>query len=248
MDLGAAICTPKQPACVLCPLAADCIARARGEQERFPVKAAKAERPTRFGAAFVAVRGDGAVLLRQRPDKGLLGGMSEVPGRTGRAGRPTRRIASAPFAADWQRHARAGRPRLHPFPAGAHRLSRDGRRRCRARRALVVAAGRASRRGAAERHEKGDRSRRCPARRRPDAAERTPHDRNPPHRLRHRQGPDPLGPGDSLSPADPRRDGAGALSSPRSARPAWNAEQDRGRSLGRSRGRADRRPPRRMRR
>ncbi len=80
MDLGAAICTPKRPACVLCPLGGGCIARARGEAERYPVKAEKAERPTRYGAAFVAVRRDGAVLLRKRQDSGLLGGMTEVPG------------------------------------------------------------------------------------------------------------------------------------------------------------------------
>lgn len=80
MDLGAAICTPKKPACVLCPLIEACVAHARGEEERYPVKAPKAERPTRYGNAFVAVRSDGAVLLRQRADRGLLGGMTEVPG------------------------------------------------------------------------------------------------------------------------------------------------------------------------
>jgi A/G-specific adenine glycosylase len=80
MDLGAVICTPKKPACALCPLSEDCIARARGEAERYPMKAEKAERPTRYGAAFVAVRRDGAVLLRKRQDSGLLGGMTEVPG------------------------------------------------------------------------------------------------------------------------------------------------------------------------
>ncbi len=80
MDLGAAICTPKRPACSLCPLNGDCVAHARGKEERYPVRAEKAERPTRYGDAFVVVRRDGAVLLRRRPDKGLLGGMAEVPG------------------------------------------------------------------------------------------------------------------------------------------------------------------------
>ena len=80
MDLGAAICTPKRPACSLCPLADGCVAHARGEEERYPVKAERAERPTRYGVAYVALRGDGAVLLRRRADKGLLGGMAEVPG------------------------------------------------------------------------------------------------------------------------------------------------------------------------
>ena len=80
MDLGATICTPRRPACAICPLSALCGARASGEQERFPVRGAKAERPRRFGAIFYARRADGCVLVRTRPPKGLLGGMSEFPG------------------------------------------------------------------------------------------------------------------------------------------------------------------------
>jgi A/G-specific adenine glycosylase len=80
MDLGAAICTPRRPACSLCPLAEGCAAHAAGEEERYPRRAEKAERPTRYGAAFVLLRSDGAILLRRRPDSGLLGGMAEVPG------------------------------------------------------------------------------------------------------------------------------------------------------------------------
>jgi A/G-specific adenine glycosylase len=79
MDLGATICTPKRPACPLCPWTEDCAARARAEPERFPVKAPKREGRFRRGAAFVAVRADGSVLARTRPLKGLLGGMTEVP-------------------------------------------------------------------------------------------------------------------------------------------------------------------------
>ncbi len=79
MDLGAAICTPKRPACSLCPLSEPCTARMRGEQERFPVRSEKTERPTRRGVAYVAVREDGAALLRTRPRRGLLGGMAEAP-------------------------------------------------------------------------------------------------------------------------------------------------------------------------
>jgi A/G-specific adenine glycosylase len=79
MDLGAAICTPKKPACALCPLNEDCLARARGNQETFPRKAAKKTGTLRRGAAFVVTRGE-ELLVRSRPDKGLLGGMTEVPG------------------------------------------------------------------------------------------------------------------------------------------------------------------------
>jgi A/G-specific adenine glycosylase len=99
MDLGAAICTPKKPACVLCPIADDCKARAEGRQEDYPVRGNKAERPTRRGAAFIAVRHDGAVLLRTRADDGLLGGMTEVPGSAWGSTPATQ--ADAPFPADW---------------------------------------------------------------------------------------------------------------------------------------------------
>ncbi|HZD92389.1 MAG TPA: A/G-specific adenine glycosylase [Pseudolabrys sp.] len=80
MDLGASLCSPKKPACGLCPWMAACVARAQGTQETFPRKAPKREGRLRRGAAFVALRADGGVLLRQRPDKGLLAKMTEVPG------------------------------------------------------------------------------------------------------------------------------------------------------------------------
>ncbi|MBZ8133352.1 A/G-specific adenine glycosylase [Afifella sp. IM 167] len=92
MDLGATICTPKRPACALCPLDAICAARARGEQGAFPVKAKKRARAKKFAAAFVALRPagrgpagsgpaarNGQILLSRRPPKGLLGGMAEIP-------------------------------------------------------------------------------------------------------------------------------------------------------------------------
>ncbi|MEM8876772.1 MAG: A/G-specific adenine glycosylase [Pseudomonadota bacterium] len=80
MDLGATICTPKTPACVLCPLTTDCKATAAGVAADLPKKLPKKPKPVRRGAAFCIVRADGAVLLRQRPPEGLLGGMSELPG------------------------------------------------------------------------------------------------------------------------------------------------------------------------
>ncbi len=103
MDLGATICTPRRPACALCPFRGDCRALEGDDPERFPVKAAKKEKPVRLGAAFVAVDLDGNVLLRRRVETGLLGGMTEVPttdwnsrkdGETG--------ISAAPFAAEWK--------------------------------------------------------------------------------------------------------------------------------------------------
>jgi A/G-specific adenine glycosylase len=78
MDLGSSICTPKKPACALCPLNDDCAARGRGDQEMFPRKAPKKTGALRRGAAFVVIRGD-QLLVRTRPEKGLLGGMTEVP-------------------------------------------------------------------------------------------------------------------------------------------------------------------------
>ena len=79
MDLGSSICTPKKPACALCPLNGDCVSRARGDQESYPRKAPKKTGTQRRGAAFVVTRGE-ELLVRSRPEKGLLGGMTEVPG------------------------------------------------------------------------------------------------------------------------------------------------------------------------
>ena len=102
MDLGATICTPRRPACGLCPWAGSCRARLGGSPETFPRRGAKKARPTRQGTVFVVVRADGAVLLRRRPPKGLLGGMSEPPGTewTDRAAPPA--AALPPFPARWR--------------------------------------------------------------------------------------------------------------------------------------------------
>jgi len=85
MDLGSSICTPKKPACALCPLNDDCAAHTRGDQETFPRKAPKKTGALRRGAAFVVTRGD-QLLVQTRPEKGLLGGMTEVPGSDWLAG------------------------------------------------------------------------------------------------------------------------------------------------------------------
>ncbi len=80
MDLGATVCSPAKPRCLLCPLKTYCQAQAMGLAEALPARLPKAERPTRHGAAFHLWRADGAVLLTRRPPKGLLGGMMELPG------------------------------------------------------------------------------------------------------------------------------------------------------------------------
>jgi A/G-specific adenine glycosylase len=103
MDLGATICTPKRPACALCPFNGSCQALSQHDPEHFPVKAAKKTKPVRYGAAFVAVTADGEVLLRRRIETGLLGGMTEVPttGWTARVDGETSADA-APFSAGWE--------------------------------------------------------------------------------------------------------------------------------------------------
>ena len=79
MDLGAGLCTPREPQCAICPWQADCRARALGIAEGLPRRRRRPQRPTRRGVAFWIVRSDGAVLLRRRAERGLLGGMMEVP-------------------------------------------------------------------------------------------------------------------------------------------------------------------------
>ncbi|MFZ2996508.1 A/G-specific adenine glycosylase [Sphingobium sp.] len=79
MDLGATICTPRNPACGICPLREDCDAFATADPAAFPVKAAKKARPHRIGHAWWIERGDGHVWLVRRPDRGLLGGMRALP-------------------------------------------------------------------------------------------------------------------------------------------------------------------------
>ncbi len=102
MDLGATVCTPRSPACTICPILDFCKARALGIAADLPAKAAKAQRPVRRGVAFVVRRSDGAVLLRQRPPKGLLGGMMEVPSSPWEAALDQHAaIAHAPIDAAW---------------------------------------------------------------------------------------------------------------------------------------------------
>lgn len=80
MDLGATICTPRRPACVLCPWRDACLARVRGVQEARPVKLPRKAVPQRRGVAYVGRREDGAWLIETRDAQGMLGGMLGFPG------------------------------------------------------------------------------------------------------------------------------------------------------------------------
>jgi len=105
MDLGATLCTPRNPACDRCPWRDSCEANRLGIAAALPAREAKARRPVRRGVAFWAQRADGAVLLRRRPATGLLGGMMEIPSTPWRA-EPwalDEALAAAPFAARWRK-------------------------------------------------------------------------------------------------------------------------------------------------
>ena len=98
MDLGATICTPRSPACGICPWMTECAARKAGAQAELPRKLPKKQKPTRYGIAYLARRADGAWLLERRPDKGLLGGMLGWPGSDwGEVAQE-----QPPLHADWQ--------------------------------------------------------------------------------------------------------------------------------------------------
>jgi A/G-specific adenine glycosylase len=104
MDLGATICTPRRPSCVLCPWRQSCQALARGIAESLPRKMEKPTRPSRTGIAFWVVDATGAVLLRRRPEKGLLGGMIETPSTDWLSSPPSpeKARAAAPVTAEWR--------------------------------------------------------------------------------------------------------------------------------------------------
>ena len=98
MDLGATICTPKSPACGICPWRTPCAARLAGTAPDLPKKTPKKLKPTRYGFAYVARSTNGDWLMERRPDKGLLGGMLGWPGSEW-GDTP---VATPPFDADWQ--------------------------------------------------------------------------------------------------------------------------------------------------
>ncbi|MBX2855063.1 MAG: A/G-specific adenine glycosylase [Rhodobacteraceae bacterium] len=99
MDLGATVCSPRNPACGVCPWLTPCQARRSGIAAQLPRKKPKPEKPTRQGRAYLALDGAGRVLLRRRPDKGLLGGMVGLPGGGWSADVPVE--LAPPFEAAW---------------------------------------------------------------------------------------------------------------------------------------------------
>ncbi len=104
MDLGATVCTPRNPKCLLCPISGVCDAHAAGNAETLPRRAAKATKPTRRGIAFWAVAPSGEILIRRRPEKGLLGGMMEIPSTGWReeGWSAAEAVTQAPAAGDWK--------------------------------------------------------------------------------------------------------------------------------------------------
>ncbi|TRW18133.1 A/G-specific adenine glycosylase [Glacieibacterium frigidum] len=100
MDLGATVCTPRNPRCDACPVSLWCAARTTGDPARYPIRAAKIPRPIRHGTAF-RLEVDGHILLVRRPPRGLLGGMRALPS-TEWSTEPSDWHAAAPVAVDWR--------------------------------------------------------------------------------------------------------------------------------------------------
>jgi A/G-specific adenine glycosylase len=100
MDLGATICTPRSPNCLTCPWLEDCKGREQGIAATLPRKLPKKAIPTRKGHAYFAQNPNGHVLLRRRDEKGLLGGMTEVPGSEWAQVQPDMR---PPIEAEWKK-------------------------------------------------------------------------------------------------------------------------------------------------
>ncbi|RCL01910.1 MAG: A/G-specific adenine glycosylase [Candidatus Tokpelaia sp. JSC188] len=100
MDLGSSICTFKRPNCFICPLNDRCIALEKNETENLPLRALKTKKPLRTGIAFVALSENGRVYLQKRQEKGLLGGMSEIPNYFALNASKTD-LSLAPFTGIW---------------------------------------------------------------------------------------------------------------------------------------------------
>jgi A/G-specific adenine glycosylase len=99
MDLGAGICSTRNPDCAACPIGAVCAASIAGTPDAYPIKQPKKPKPTRQGTAYW-IEQDGHVWLVKRPGKGMLGGMRALPddGWSARANGNT----TPPLDADWR--------------------------------------------------------------------------------------------------------------------------------------------------
>jgi len=132
-DLGATICT-QRPACGICPLGEDCAGRVAGVAETLPRKAPKKARPVRHGALFWLTDADGRVLLRRRPARGLLGGMTELPGTEWRPApwRQAEALQAGPMAAAWRHSGQVRHVFTHfelyldVFAATVHTIDAEG--------------------------------------------------------------------------------------------------------------------------
>jgi len=104
MDLGSAICTPKRPRCQACPWENGCLSSATGDAERFPVRVPKRQKMVRHGVVFWMETEDHQILLRKRPERGLLGGMIEIPSTDWREGKwqLDEAMALAPAETSWE--------------------------------------------------------------------------------------------------------------------------------------------------
>ncbi|MEN2495149.1 MAG: Adenine DNA glycosylase [Hyphomicrobiaceae bacterium hypho_1] len=103
MDLGATVCTAKRPSCLMCPLHNQCNAHVLGLASRLPVKMPKPKRPVRYGIGFLALSEDGQLLLRRRPERGLLARMMEIPSTEWLNTNQNldKALRTAPIHADW---------------------------------------------------------------------------------------------------------------------------------------------------
>ncbi|WP_412058167.1 A/G-specific adenine glycosylase [Bartonella sp. DGB2] len=108
MDLGAKICTPKKPRCSLCPLQKFCRvgpqSAHQAQPENFPARAPKKPRPTYQGAAFILLNEKSNIYLEKRHEKGLLGGMTQIPNHFGPTYLANHQsdMVHAPLIAQWR--------------------------------------------------------------------------------------------------------------------------------------------------
>jgi len=89
MELGALVCTPRRPTCLLCPVQRDCLARKRGLVDLLPTRAGRKAKK-RLNLTIALVRRRGRILVARRIESGLFGGLWELPSVLGASSNPTR--------------------------------------------------------------------------------------------------------------------------------------------------------------